>query len=87
MKMDEAGEHRKLQLQELEEIWNDAYESLKIYKEKTKVFYDKMISKKNFVIGQKVLLFHSRLKLFLGKLHSRWVGHFIETNIFPYGVV
>ena len=44
MKMDESGEHRKLQLQELEEIHNDAYESARIYKEKTKVFHDKMIS-------------------------------------------
>ncbi|XP_065634275.1 uncharacterized protein LOC136069533 [Quercus suber] len=32
MKMDERGEHRKLQLQELEEIRNDAYESARIYK-------------------------------------------------------
>ena len=35
MKMDESGEHKKLQLQELEEIHNDAYESARIYKEKT----------------------------------------------------
>ena len=35
MKMDESGEHKKLQLQELEEIRNDAYESARIYKEKT----------------------------------------------------
>ena len=35
MKKDESGEHKKLQLQELEEIHNDAYESARIYKEKT----------------------------------------------------
>ena len=40
MKMDESGEHRKLQLQELEEIRNDAYESVRIYKEKVKIFHD-----------------------------------------------
>jgi hypothetical protein len=50
MKMDESGEHRKLQLQE---IRNDAYESARIYKEKTKAFHDKMISRKEFKIGQK----------------------------------
>ena len=66
MKMDESGEHRKLQLQELEEICNDAYESARIYKEKVKVFHDKMISRKEFKVGQKVLLYHSRLCLFLG---------------------
>ncbi|XP_057976014.1 uncharacterized protein LOC131163443 [Malania oleifera] len=37
MKMDESGEHRKLQLQELEEIRNDAYESARIYKEKMQI--------------------------------------------------
>ena len=66
MKMDESGEHRKLQLQELEEICNDAYESARIYKEKVKVFHDKMISRKEFKVGQKVLLYHSWLCLFLG---------------------
>ena len=49
MRMDEAGKQRKLQLQELEEIRNDAYESSRIYKEKTKAFHDQMVSrKKNF---------------------------------------
>ena len=87
IKMDESGEHRKLQLQELEEIRNDACESARIYKEKTKIFHDKMISRKKFKVGKKVLLYHSRLRLFLGKLHSRWIGPFVVTNVFPYGVV
>ena len=71
MELDAVGQHRKFQLQELEEIRNDAYESSRIYKEKTKAFHDKQILRKNFEVGQKVLLFHSRLKLFLGKLRSR----------------
>ncbi|KAK4394161.1 Retrovirus-related Pol polyprotein from transposon.6, partial [Sesamum angolense] len=62
--MDEAGEQRKLELQELEEIRNDAYENSKIYKDKAKAFHDRIISRKEFNIGQKVLLFHSKLKLF-----------------------
>ena len=37
MNMDAAGIHRKLQLNELEEIRNDAYESSRIYKEKLKL--------------------------------------------------
>ncbi|KAL0355396.1 UNVERIFIED_CONTAM: hypothetical protein Sradi_3986500 [Sesamum radiatum] len=85
--MDEAGGQRKLQLQELEEIQNDAYENSKIYKEKAKAFHDRAISRKEFNIGQKVLLFHSKLKLFPGKLHSRWIGPFIVTNVFPHGAV
>lgn len=46
-----------------------------------------MISRKKFVVGQKVLLFHSQLKLFLGKLRSRWVGPFVVIDVFPHGVV
>ena len=87
MKMDERGEHRKLQLQELEEIRNDAYENARIYKEKTKAFHDKMISRKEFLVGQKVLLYQSRLRLFPGKLRSRWIGPFVVTNVFPHGAV
>lgn len=87
MRMDEVGKQRKLQLQELEEIRNESYESSRFYKEKTKTFHDIMILRKEFSVGQKVLLFHSKLKLFPGKLRSRWVGPFIITNVFPHGAV
>ncbi|KAH9769622.1 hypothetical protein KPL71_012085 [Citrus sinensis] len=87
MELHAAGQHRKLQLQELEEIRNDAYESSRIYKEKTKIFHDKQILRKNFKVGQKVLLFHSRLKLFPGKLRSRWVRPFVVINVFHHGAV
>ena len=32
-------------------------------------------------------MFHSRLKLFPGKLRSRWTGPFVVTNVFPHGAV
>ena len=64
IEMDETGKQRKLDLQELQEIRKEAYENSRIYKEKTKAFHDKMILRKNFVVGQKVLLFYSRRKLF-----------------------
>lgn len=66
MTLDEAGKQRKLQINELEEIWNDAYDNSWIYKEKTKAFHDKMILRKEFYVGQKVLLYNSRLTLFPG---------------------
>ncbi|KAM2454623.1 hypothetical protein PS1_014715 [Malus domestica] len=87
MDVDEAGLHRKLQLNELEEIQNEAYENARLYKEKTKAFHDKMIRTKSFSVGQKVLLFNSRLSLFPGKLRSRWIGPFVITDVFPYGAV
>ncbi|CAN6579364.1 unnamed protein product [Malus baccata var. baccata] len=87
MDMDVAGLHRKLQLNELEEVRNEAYENSRIYKEKTKAFHDRMIRSKTFSIGQKMLLFNSRLRLFPGKLLSKWIGPFIVTNVFPHGAV
>ena len=87
MDLDEAGLHRKLQVSELEEIRNDAYDAAWIYKEKTKVFHDKHLRGKMFHVGQKVLLYHSRLRLFPGKLRSRWVGPFIVTNVFVHGAI
>ena len=87
MEMDAAGEERKLQLQELEEIRLEAYENSRIYKEKTKVFHDKQILRKEFIPGQKVLLYNSRLKLMPGKLRSKWIGPFEVLTVFPYGAV
>ncbi|CAN6687816.1 unnamed protein product [Malus baccata var. baccata] len=84
---DSAGEQRKLQLNELEEIRQGAYESSRIYKERTKAFHDSQILRKEFQPGQKVLLFSSRLKLFPGKLKSRWTGPYLVTKIFPYRAV
>ncbi|CAN6570890.1 unnamed protein product [Malus baccata var. baccata] len=66
----DAGLHCKLQLNELEEIRNEAYENARLYKEKTKAFHDKMIRTKSFSVGQKVLLFNSRLRLFPVQVRS-----------------
>ena len=46
-----------------------------------------MILRTEFSVGQKVLLFNYKLKLFPGKLRSPKVGHFIHTNVFPHGAV
>ncbi|XP_073121104.1 uncharacterized protein [Henckelia pumila] len=64
-----------------------AYASSKIYKENTKAFHDKMISRRMFEVGQKVLLYHSRLRLFPGKLRSIWIGPFVITDVFPHGAL
>ncbi|RDX74349.1 gag-pol, partial [Mucuna pruriens] len=74
MAYDQAREHRNFQLQELDELRLEAYENSKIYKQKVKKFHDQKILRKDFSVGQKVLLFNSRLKLIAGKLRSRWDG-------------
>nr|KYP35421.1 Pol polyprotein [Cajanus cajan] len=63
------------------------YENSKLYKEKTKKFHDSLIAREDFTVGQKVLLYNSRLGLMGGKLCSKWIRPFIVTNVFPYGIV
>ena len=81
--MDVVGSNRKIQLNELEALRNDA----KIYKERTKTFHNKHIRRKSFESHQKVWLFNSKLRLFPGKLRSRWDGPFVITQVYPHGAV
>ena len=74
-------------MSELDEFRNEAYENAQIYKEKTKAWHDKHIIRKEFEPSQQVLLFNSRLKLFPGKLKSKWTGPFTVVQVFPYGGV
>ena len=82
-----AGVQRVLQLNELEELRLESYENAKIYEEKTKAWHDKHLIRKDIQPGQQVLLFNSRLKLFPGKLKSRWSGPFTVIKVYPYGAV
>ncbi|GJU08794.1 reverse transcriptase domain-containing protein [Tanacetum coccineum] len=70
-----TGDHRKLQLNELNELRDQAYENSLIYKEKTKKLHDSKIKNRIFNVGDQVLLFNSRLKIFSGKLKTRWYGY------------
>nr|GFB84337.1 reverse transcriptase domain-containing protein [Tanacetum cinerariifolium] len=63
-----AGDHRKLQLNELNELRDQAYENSLIYKERTKKLHDDKIKNRIFNVGDQVLLFNSRLKIFSEKL-------------------
>ena len=65
----------------------NAYENAKLYKDRTKLWHDKHLSKKEFHEGELVLLYNSRLKLFLGKLKSRWSGPFKVIKIYPHGAI
>ncbi|XP_016195043.1 uncharacterized protein LOC107636017 [Arachis ipaensis] len=79
------GEKRLLQLNQLDEFQQAAFENAKIYKERAKKWHDRKISSRVFEHGQKVLLFNSKLKLFIGKLKSRWTGPYVITDVSPYG--
>ncbi|GJW52707.1 reverse transcriptase domain-containing protein [Tanacetum coccineum] len=82
-----AGDHRKVQMNELNELRDQAYENSLIYKEKTKKIHDSKIKNRVFNVGDRVLLFNSRLKIFSGKLKTRWTGPFTVAQVFPYGTI
>nr|GEV09748.1 reverse transcriptase domain-containing protein [Tanacetum cinerariifolium] len=82
-----SGDHKKVQINELNKLRDQAYKNSLIYKEKTKRLHDSKIKNRVFNIGDKVLLFNSRLKIFFGKLKSRWSGPFTISQVYPYGTV
>nr|GEZ55362.1 reverse transcriptase domain-containing protein [Tanacetum cinerariifolium] len=94
-----AGDHRKLQLNELNELRDQAYENSLIYKERAKKLHDDKIKNRIFNVGDqdylpkiedflcRILSWFLRpsLKIFSGKLKSRWFGPFTIVEIYPYG--
>ena len=85
--LDDAGNVCKLQINKLEELRNDAYENSRIIKARTKVFHDKRIFQKAFEIGQKMLLYNSRLHLFPEKLNPKWNSPFVVKIVYPFRVI
>ncbi|GJY34040.1 reverse transcriptase domain-containing protein [Tanacetum coccineum] len=82
-----VGDHRKVQMNELNELRDQAYENSLIYKEKTNKIHGAKIKNQEFHVGDRVLLFNSRLKIFSGKLKPHWSGPFMVAEVFPYGTV
>ena len=82
-----AGLKRFLDINEIEELRNDAYLNSKIAKERLKKWHDQLITHKNFKQGDQVLLYDSKLYLFPGKLKSRWTGPFIIHQVHANGSV
>nr|XP_018633578.1 uncharacterized protein LOC108948750 [Nicotiana tomentosiformis] len=82
-----AGTSRVTELHELEEFRFHAFENARLYKEKIKIIHDKHILDRNFKPGDLVLLYNSRLRLFSGKLKSRWSGPFRVVQVLSSGAV
>nr|GFB60288.1 reverse transcriptase domain-containing protein [Tanacetum cinerariifolium] len=85
-----VGENRALWSDELEDaLWafRTAFKTQLVVPptERTKKLHDAKIKNRIFNVGDQVLLFNSRLKIFSGKLKSRWSGPFTISKIYPYG--
>ncbi|KAI3821111.1 hypothetical protein L1987_08668 [Smallanthus sonchifolius] len=72
----------------LEELRDAAYARSWNIKEKTKALHDRRLRRvREFRKGDKVLVYNSRLKLFGGKLKSKWSGPYVVNEVFPYGTI
>ncbi|RVW95554.1 putative mitochondrial protein [Vitis vinifera] len=87
MDLIKAGAKRCLDLNEIEELRNDAYINSKVAKQRMKRWHDQLVSNKEFRKGQRVLRYDFRLHIFPGKLKSRWIGPFIIHQVHLNGVV
>ncbi|GJW57669.1 hypothetical protein Tco_0104400 [Tanacetum coccineum] len=77
-----------MQLNEFAELRDGAYENTRIYKERTKKWHDSRLRcDKDFKVGDKVLLYNSCLKMYPGKLKSKWSGPNIVKTVYPYWAV
>ena len=85
--MGRAGLKRLLDINEMEELRNDAYFNSRIAKDKLKKWHDQLIARKNFKQEDQVLLYDSKLHLFPSKLKSRWTGPFTIQEVYHNGSV
>ena len=60
-----AGEKRLFDISSLDEWRTQAYENAKLFEEQVKRWHDKRIQKRQFNVGDYVLLFNSHLRFFL----------------------
>ncbi|XP_019230066.1 PREDICTED: uncharacterized protein LOC109211028 [Nicotiana attenuata] len=87
MDLEATGEKRLLQLNEFDEFRLHSYENAKLYKEETKRWHDRRIKPRHIKLGQMEILFSFKLKLFPGKVKSRWSGQFKAVRVTPYGAI
>jgi hypothetical protein len=88
MDLKAVGTKRKIQIAKLEEWRKKAYQSAKLYKERTKRWHDKRVKTNQFKSGDKVLLFNPHVRLFShGKLHSKWEGPYLVLHVVDHGAV
>jgi hypothetical protein len=82
-----AGEKRILDLHMLDEWRNEAYETTRLFKEKVKIWNHKKIKRREFKVGDQVLLFNSHFKFSAGKLMSKWQGPLVIQEVYRSGAI
>ena len=82
-----AGEKRLFDISSLDEWRTQDYENAKLFKEKFKRWHDKKIQKREFKVGEQVILYNSCFRFFAGKLLSKWEGPYVIEEVYRSGAI
>jgi hypothetical protein len=85
MDLTEAQQQRIVQLNELDEMHQDAIQQTTLVQQQRSKWHDKFIQKKQFKPGDWALLFYSKFKNFKGKFTTQWLGPYEVVNVFDNG--
>ena len=82
-----ASEKWLFDISSLDEWRTQAYENVRLFKEKVKRWHDKTIQKREFKVGKYVLLYNSHFRFFAGKLLSKWEGPYVIEDVYRSGAI
>jgi hypothetical protein len=87
MSLSEAQKHRMDQLNELDEMRQDAILRTDLVQHQRSKWHDRHIKEKKFQKGDWALLFDSKFKDFKGKFQTHWLGPYEIDEVFNNGAV
>ena len=87
LELTEAQKQRVAQLNELDEIRQEAFQRTDLVQQQRATWHDKFIKRKEFALGDWALLFDSTFKNFQGKLTTRWLGPYEVVSVSGNGAV
>ena len=87
MNLDEAQKQHILQINELDEIRQDAFQRTMLIQSQWNQWHDKFIKQKQFNTEDWALLFDSQFKNFKENLTTRWLGPYEVVTAFDNGSV
>eukprot|EP00253_Pinus_taeda_P014101 PITA_14101 len=87
MSLTEAQKHRMDQLNELDEIRQDAILRTDLVQHQRTKWHDRFIKEKKFQKGDWALLFDSKFKDFKGKFQTHWLGPYEIDEFFSNGAI
>lgn len=85
--LSEAQKQRMTQLNELDEIKEEAFQRTSLVQQQRSIWHDKYIKERKFQLGDWALLFDSKFKNFQGKFQTHWLGPYEVENVFDNGAV